>query len=133
MSADPEVPPLVRIHSECFTGDVLGSERCDCGPQLLEAVRRIAQVGAAPALPAPGEPQDRSVCEARRLRPPGDGGRDTYDANLALGYSEDGRDYTVDLPRDDVLDAEEYDTDCPSTPELSSRPHQQILVVHGHR
>ena len=60
-------------------------------------------------------------------------GLDTYDANLALGYSEEGRDYTVDLPRDDVLDAEEYDTDCPSTPELSSRPHQQILVVHGDR
>jgi GTP cyclohydrolase II len=45
VSADPEVPLLVWIHSECFTGDVLGSERSDCGPQLLEAVRRIAQVG----------------------------------------------------------------------------------------
>lgn len=39
VSADPEVPPLVRIHSECFTGDVLGSKRCDCGPQLLEIGR----------------------------------------------------------------------------------------------
>jgi GTP cyclohydrolase II len=48
VSADPEVPPRVRIHSECFTGDVLRSERCDCRPQLLEAVRRIAQVGALP-------------------------------------------------------------------------------------
>jgi GTP cyclohydrolase II len=49
VSADPEVLLLVRIHSECFTGDVLGRERCDCGPQLLEAVRRIAQVGVTVA------------------------------------------------------------------------------------
>lgn len=42
---DTGVPPLVRVHSECFTGDVLGSERCDCGPQLLEAVRRIEEIG----------------------------------------------------------------------------------------
>ena len=81
--------------SECFTGDVLGSERCDCGPQLLEAVRRIAQVGAAPALPAPGGPRIGlyAKLDAYGLQ---DGGRDTYDANLALGYSEDGRDYTVE-------------------------------------
>jgi GTP cyclohydrolase II len=75
---------LVRIRSECFTGDVLGSERCDCGPQLLEAVRRIAQVGE-PLLYRRQE--GRGIGLYAR--------RDTYDANLALGYSEDGRDYTV--------------------------------------
>src|SRR5918995_1177011 len=42
---DPDVVPLVRVHSECLTGDVLGSQRCDCGPQLREAVERIAAVG----------------------------------------------------------------------------------------
>lgn len=93
MSADPEVPPLVRIHSECFTGDVLRSERCDCRPQLLEVVRRITQVGA---LPLYLRQEDRGISlyanlDAYRLQ---DAGLDTYDANLALGYSEDGRDYT---------------------------------------
>jgi GTP cyclohydrolase II len=62
VSADPEVPPLVRIRSERFTGDILGSER-------LHA--RLDAYGLQ------------------------DAGLDTYDANLALGYSEDGRDYTV--------------------------------------
>jgi GTP cyclohydrolase II len=94
VSAGPEVPPLVRIHSECFTGDVLRSERCDCRPQLLEAVRRIAQVGA---LPLYLRQEDRGIGLYANLDAYGlqDAGLDTYDANLALGYSEDGRDYTV--------------------------------------
>ena len=84
MSADPEVPPLVRIHSECFTGDVLRSERCDCRPQ----------VGA---LPLYLRQEDRGIGLYAKLDAYGlqDAGLDTYDANLALGYSEDGRDYTV--------------------------------------
>src|SRR5947209_7728766 len=44
-SAGPEHAPLVRLHSECLTGDVFGSQRCDCGPQLREAVERIAECG----------------------------------------------------------------------------------------
>jgi GTP cyclohydrolase II len=94
VSADPEVPPLVRIRSECFTGDVLGSERCDCGPQLLEAVRRIAQVGG---LLLYRRQEDRGIGLHARLDAYGlqDAGLDTYDANFALGYSGDGRDYTA--------------------------------------
>ena len=54
--AGPAAPrsPLVRLHSECLTGDVLGSQRCDCGPQLREAVERIADGRRLPALPASG-------------------------------------------------------------------------------
>jgi GTP cyclohydrolase II len=91
VSADPEVPPPARIHSECFTGDVLRSERCDCRPQLLEVVRRIAQVGA---LPLYLRQEDRGISLYTNLDAYGlqDAGLDTYDANLALGYSEDGRD-----------------------------------------
>jgi GTP cyclohydrolase II len=84
VSADPEVPPLVRIHSECFTGDVLRSERCDCRPQ----------VGA---LPLYLRQEDRGIGLYEKLDAYGlqDAGLDAYDANLALGYSEDDRDYTV--------------------------------------
>ena len=63
--------PLVRPHSECLTGDVFGSQRCDCGPQLREAVERIARGRRLPALPAPGGPRHRALRQARRLRAAG--------------------------------------------------------------
>ena len=69
----PTAVPLVRPHSECLTGDVFGSQRCDCGPQLREAVERIADGRRLPALPAPGGPRHRPLRQARRLRAAGRG------------------------------------------------------------
>jgi GTP cyclohydrolase II len=86
--------PLVRPHSECLTGDVFGSERCDCGPQLREAVERISESGGF-LLYLRQEGRGiglYSKLDAYALQ---DAGLDTYEANRALGHREDERCYLV--------------------------------------
>lgn len=97
---DPEQPVLARLHSECFTGDLLGSLRCDCGDQLRGAIEAIAEAGAGVLLYLAQEGRGIGLVNKLRAYQLQDAGFDTMDANGQLGFDDDERIY---LPAAEML------------------------------
>ena len=123
-------PVLVRVHSECLTGDVFGSTRCDCGPQLHAALDAIVRKGWGVLLYLRQEGRGiglHAKIQAYHLQ---DEGADTLDANLMLGLPADGRDYAIATDMLKSLGVAEVDLLTNNPEKVRHLEQHGIQVVH---
>jgi GTP cyclohydrolase II len=130
-----QAPPLVRVHSECLTGDALGSLRCDCGPQLQHALKTIQKAGRGVVLYLRQEGRGIGLFAKMQAYNLQDRGLDTLDANLALNLPADGRDYKIaaHMLNDIGIDSIRLMTNNPDKVEQLSRHGINVVDRVEHR
>lgn len=121
--------PLVRVHSECLTGDVFGSVRCDCRDQLLGALRKIADEGTGLLIYLRQEGRGIGLVNKLRAYSLQDAGMDTVDANLHLGFPADSRSFSIaaDILRKFAVDRVRLMTNNPQ--KISDLEAEGIIVA----
>ncbi|HVF37872.1 MAG TPA: GTP cyclohydrolase II [Sphingomicrobium sp.] len=122
-------PPLIRLHSECLTGDVFGSLKCDCGPQLREALRILGTAGGGVLLYLRQEGRGIGLANKLRAYALQDRGLDTVDANRRLGFADDERDYGMAAAMLRALGIDQVRLLTNNPAKLAGLEHEGIRVV----
>ena len=128
-TVDDGQPVLARIHSECLTGDGLFSLRCDCGPQLKAALQTIAQNGRGALFYLRQEGRGIGLMNKVRAYHLQDQGADTVDANEALGFGADQRDYSIVSPMASHLGIQQVELMTNNPRKLEAMSNMGIEVV----